>query len=91
MAPTPRKNFSPTRNCNRFATPARPGFGTDCPYGGGSISRLSIRRRVGSDYESEGGFVCSLIVLIRFMTADVVIPPAGAMPGDARQAAKSHT
>ena len=28
-------------------------------------------RSGGSDYESEGGVVCSLIVLIRFMAADM--------------------
>ena len=44
-----------------------------------------IIKQGGSDYESEGGFDCSLIVLIRFMAADVVISAAGAMPGDARQ------
>ena len=47
----------------------------------------NIIKRGGSDYESEGGFVCSLIVLIRSMAADVVISVAGAMPGHAWQEA----
>ena len=47
----------------------------------------NIINRGGSDYESEAGFVCSLIVLIRYMAADVVISTAGAMPGDGRQRA----
>ena len=51
------------------------------------MSLASIIRRGGCDYESGGGFDCSLIVLIRFMAADVVISVAGAMPGDARQEA----
>ena len=41
-------------------------------------------RSGSSDYESEGGFDCSLIVLIRFMAANVVIFAAGAMPGRRR-------
>ena len=48
---------------------------------------MNIIKRGGSDYESEGGFVCFLIVLIRAMTADVVFSVAGAMPGDGRQRA----
>ena len=50
----------------------------------------NIIKRGGSDYESEGGFVCSLIVLIRSMTADVLISAAGAMPGDGRQRAEEQ-
>ena len=50
----------------------------------------NILKRGGSDYESEGGFVCSLIVLIRSMAADVVISAAGAMPGDGRQRAEEQ-
>ena len=44
----------------------------------------------GSDYESEGGFVCCLIVLIRSMAADLFISSAGAMPGDGRQQAEEQ-
>ena len=50
----------------------------------------NIIKRGGSDYESEGGFVCSLIVRIRYMGADVVILLAGAMPGDGRQRAEEQ-
>ena len=52
--------------------------------------QTNIIKRGGSDYESEGGFVCSLIVLIRSMAADVVISEAGAMPGDGRQRAEEQ-
>ena len=52
----------------------------------------NIIKRGGSDYESEGGFVCSLIVLIRFMAADVVISTAERCPamGGSGQRSKSY-
>ena len=46
---------------------------------------MKIIKQGGFEYESDGGFDCTLIVLIRFMAADVMISAAGAMPGDARQ------
>ena len=55
-----------------------------------TLDQRNIIKRGGSDYESEGGFVCSLIVLIRSMPADVVISSAGAMPGDGRQRAEEQ-
>ena len=49
---------------------------------------MEISKTSGScDYESGGGFDCSLILLIRFMAADVGIFHVGAMPGDGRQEA----
>ena len=50
-------------------------------------SKSNTVRKGGRDYESGCGFDCSLIVLIHFMAADVVISKAGAMPGDTRQEA----
>ena len=48
-------------------------------------------QRGGRDYQSGGGLDCLAIVLILFMTADVVISTAGAMPGDAWQVARQST